>query len=241
MAGWILLALIFGIGVATGADKIFVGDFEKLDVEPSRKLPLAMSRDIASGRVQWRGFGVLNPFEEDGSLAQFSRYPKFARYLEEHGTEIKKRHVSQKNPASWYRTIDRIYPSLTLKPKLLFPDIKGEANVVYEEGRLYPHHNLYFLTSETWDLHALQAVMLSAVARLFVATYSTKMRGGYLRFQAQYVRRICIPHWKDVSETLRHTLIRAAKANDKEACDAAVANLYRLSIAERAALGIGSS
>ena len=26
------------------------------------------------------------------------------------------------------------------------------------------------------------------------------MRGGYLRFQAQYLRRIHIPHWKDVPE-----------------------------------------
>jgi hypothetical protein len=39
----------------------------------------------------------------------------------------------------------------------------------------------------------LQAVLLSAVTRLFVATYSTKMRGGFLRFQAQYLRRIRIP------------------------------------------------
>ena len=150
-----------GIGVATGADEIFVAKYDALDVEPSRKLPLAMSRDIASGTVKWRGYGVLNPFEEDGRLASFSDYPKFARYLEQHGEAIKRRHISQKNPGSWYRTIDRIYPSLTHKPKLLLPDIKGEANVVFEEGKLYPHHNLYVLTSDKWDLRALQAIMLS--------------------------------------------------------------------------------
>lgn len=65
----------------------------------------------------------------------------------------------------------------------MIPDIKGEAHVVFEDGNLYPHHNLYFVTSDEWDLRALQAVLLSAVTRLFVATYSTRMRGGFLRFR----------------------------------------------------------
>ena len=37
-----------GIGVATGADKAFIGPFAELDVEDDRKLPLAMTRDIQS-------------------------------------------------------------------------------------------------------------------------------------------------------------------------------------------------
>jgi len=230
-----------GIGVATGADRVFIAKFDELDVEPERKLPLAMSRDINSGVVKWRGYGVLNPFEDDGRLASFAAYPKFARYLEKHGAMIKQRHVSQKNPGNWYRTIDRIYPSLTWKPKLLFPDIKGEANVVYEAGQLYPHHNLYFLTSDSWDLHALQAVMLSAVARLFVATYSTKMRGGYLRFQAQYVRRIRLPEWCDVSSALRNELKAAAQTRDVDRCNATVRKLYKLSPAECQAIGMNGA
>lgn len=43
------------IGVATGADKAFIGDFETLDVEPSRKLPLVTTKDIMTGEVKWRG------------------------------------------------------------------------------------------------------------------------------------------------------------------------------------------
>ncbi len=58
-----------------------------------------------------------------------------------------------------------------------------------------PHHNLYYVISNTWDLRALQAVLLSGIAKFFVSTYSTKMRGGSLRFQAQYLRHICIPQW----------------------------------------------
>ena len=93
------------------------------------------------------------------------------------------------------------------------------------------------MTSDDWELRALQAVLLSAVTRLFVATYSTKMRGGFLRFQAQYLRRIRIPRWSDVSEPLRRELAKAAIKRDVQACNRAVFNLYGLSHEERSALG----
>ncbi len=187
-----------GIGVATGADKIYIAPYEELDVEVERKLPLVTTRDILTGTVQWRGLGVVNPFEENGVLADFARYPRFAAYLLKHQEALLKRHCAQKSNGSWYRTIDRITPSLAQQPKLLIPDIKGEANIVLDESGLYPHHNLYYITSRDWPLLALQRVLMSGVARLFVRAYSTKMRGGCLRFQAQYLRRIRLPKWADV-------------------------------------------
>lgn len=222
-----------GIGVATGADQVFIGPLDELDVEPDRKLPLVMTRDILTGTVAWRGLGVINPFGDDGKLVPLAAYPKLASYLEQHGTTIKARHVSKKNPNGWYRTIDRIYPELAKVPKLLIPDIKGEAHIVYEPGKLYPHHNLYFITSSDWNLRALQAVLMSDVTRIFIGLYSTKMRGGYLRFQAQYLRRLRVPHWRDVPESLRLELIAAAEARNSTACNAAVAKLYNLTKLEQ--------
>lgn len=218
-----------GIGVATGADKAFIGPMDELDVEPSRKLPLATTRDLDSGHVEWRGLGVVNPFEEDGSLASFKKYPKFAAYLMERQEQIAKRHVAKRDQARWYRTIDRITPSLAQCPKLLIPDIKGEALVAYEPGRLYPHHNLYYVVSDTWDLEALQAILLSDVARLFVATYSTKMRGGFLRFQAQYLRRIRIPAYQSLGAKDKKALISAARSLDKEKANTAAFKVYGIS------------
>ena len=226
-----------GIGVATGADQAYIGPFDELDVEDDRKQPLVMTRDIQNGTVEWRGFGVVNPFADDGGLVDLENYPRLKRYLETRKEVISGRHCAQKAPANWYRTIDRITPSLTAKPKLLVPDIKGEAHIVYEEGRLYPHHNLYFITADEWDLRALQAVLRSGIARLFVASYSTRMRGGFLRFQAQYLRRIRVPHWKDVPAAMRLELKQAAEAQDLAACNRAAFKLYGLSAIERAALG----
>ena len=226
-----------GIGVATGADKVFIGDFDALDVEPDRKLPLVTTDDIQSGEVQWRRKGVINPFAEDGSLVNLCNYPKLSNYVNARRDLIANRHCALKTPKNWYRTIDRINPSIASKPKLLIPDIKGEAHIVFEEGNLYPHHNLYYVTSDTWNLRALQAVLLSSVTRLFVSTYSTKMRGGYLRFQAQYLRRIRLPYWQDVPDNLRNDLIMAAKSRNLKACNCAAFRLYGLSGEERSILG----
>lgn len=221
-----------GIGVATGADKVFIAPITELDVEPSRKLPLATTKDIASGEVLWLGLGVINPFEDNGKLVDLAKYPKLCAYLERHRETIAGRHVARKAPANWYRTIDRITPALAERPKLLIPDIKGSAHVVYEGGRLYPHHNLYYVVSEEWDLRALQAVLLSSVAREFVTAYSTTMRGGFLRFQAQYLRRIRLPRWEVVPEAMRARLIHAAMSLDLPECDRAACDLYELTVEE---------
>lgn len=228
-----------GIGVATGADKAFIGPYDELDVEDDRKLPLVTTRDIHSGEVEWRGLGVVNPFADGGGLVDLGEYPRLRRYLEARKGQIARRQVAQRSPASWYRTLDRIHPALAGRPKLLIPDIKGEAHIVHEGGRLYPHHNLYFITSDQWDLRALQAVLSSGIAHLFVAAYSTRMRGDFLRFQAQYLRRIRLPPWPDVPRETVEAL-RAA-AGDADACNDAVSRLYGLSADERMALGGGAA
>ena len=229
-----------GIGVATGADKVYVGPYDELDVEKDRKLPLVMTKDIQAGHVEWHGKGVINPFNDDGGLVNLKKYPKLAAYLNRHKTVICNRNVAKRNSDRWYRTIDRITPAITHIPKLLIPDIKGEANIVYEEGKYYPHHNLYYITSETWDLKALQAVLLSDITRMFITTYSTKMRGGYLRFQAQYLRRIHIPHWKNVPADIRVKLKVAAKKRDIKECTTLTMDLYKLSTEERAILDMNN-
>ncbi len=227
-----------GIGVATGADSVYIGPYDSLDVEPDRKLPLAMTRDIDGGTVEWRGLGVINPFRDDGSLVNLADYPRLAHYFKQNEEKVRARNCAKKNPRGWYRTIDRIHPELKKQPKLLIPDIKGEPHIVYEEGHLYPHHNLYFITSSEWDLKALRAVLQSGIAKLFVSIYSTKMRGGYLRFQAQYLRRIRLPRWPEIPESIREALTDSACSGNIEARNRAVTALYRLTPEEASAIGI---
>lgn len=222
-----------GIGVATGADKVFIKPFETLDIEPDRKLPLATTKDIESGKVIWKGLGVVNPYQDDGSLVRLEEFPKLNTYLTEHRELITKRHVARSNPTGWYKTIDRIYAPLTKTEKLFIPDIKGAANIVYDKGELYPHHNLYYITSKTWDLRILQAFLLSGIATFFVSKYSPQMRGGYLRFQAQYLRRIRIPDNQRVTDSQKTQLRDAMATGDRREVTNLIFDFYDLSEEDR--------
>lgn len=222
-----------GIGVATGADKAFIGDFESLPVEQDRKLPLASTKDLKSGEIAWHGLGVVNPYKKDGGLVDLEEYPLLQNYLQQHYDDIVKRHCAKRNRKQWYKTIDRINPNLAKRPKLLIPDINGEARVVYEDGYLYPHHNLYYIVSDCWDLRALQAVLLSKITQMVIGLYTTKMRGGYPRYQAQYLRRIRLPAWDTVPSKIRDDLIVAACSKDLDLCTHVSCNLYKLSTADQ--------
>jgi len=83
------------------------------------------------------------------------------------------------------------------------------------------------VTSSTWDLQALATVLRSSIAVLFVSTYCVKMSGGFLRFQAQYLRRIRIPRWEAISKAQRAALI-AAEPTDRAAIDRATFAAYGL-------------
>jgi hypothetical protein len=206
-----------GIGVATGADKAFIAPLDQLDVEDDRKLPLATNKDMPRGELEWTGKGIVNPWADKGGLVDLDEYPKLAAWLEPYREQLSGRHTAKGDvDRKWYKTIDRITPSLAWEPKLLIPDIKGNGDAIaYDPGTLYPHHNLYFITSSTWNLRALQALLRSGIAQLFVDAYSVKLGGNYLRFQAQNLKRIRVPFWYDISESDQAAMIAAGEVGDK--------------------------
>ena len=73
-----------------------------------------------------------------GLVLPQGRIPKLKCYLQERYGQIAQRHIARKAPQNWYRTIDRIDPALTRREKLLIPDIKGDASIVYEGGEALP-------------------------------------------------------------------------------------------------------
>lgn len=227
-----------GIGVASGADKVYIGSDAELDVEPERKLPLLTRRDLRDNRIQWTGKFILNPYagQEGNDLVDIDAFPRFKAYLHRHRDAIERRHVAKKNPGAWFKTIDRIYPELTHTPKLVIPDIQGTHQVAYDSGEYYPHHNLYFITATEWDLRALQTVLRSRLARAFVATYSLRMRGDFLRFQAQYLRRIRLPPWSALTADQQDRLRALGESGDAEQIDQAVRRAYGIEEADWLAL-----
>lgn len=212
------------IGVATGCDRVLVVP-HGVDIEPDRLLPLVMRSDIEDGKVVNGRRFVINTYHEKGGVIDLADFPRLARYLEANKEALAKRHVAKKGD-KWFRTIDRVYPSLVTRPKLLIPDIAGANDVVFESGSYYPHHNLYFVVSDEWDMEVLGGLLSSRIALFFVWSYAVKMRGGYLRFQAQYLRRIRVPNPSSVPAALKRAIRSAFLARDFAKLDKLACSAY---------------
>lgn len=214
-----------GIGVATGADRVFVTTDPEL-VEPDRLLPLAMTADTRQGTLRWSGHYLVDPWAAGRGLVDLAAYPRLRTYLDAHREKLRGRHIARQRPRDWYRTIDPVHHQLTGEPKLYFPDMKLTSNPVLDRGETYPHHNLYYLTSKAWDLEVLGGLLLSRVAQLFIEAYCVRMRGGTLRFQAQYLRRIRVPDPDSLPEPVSGHLRQAFRARDRGAATAAAIEAY---------------
>lgn len=216
------------IGVATGADKTYI--VQDADIEADRLLPLAMVGDLGrNGGFRWSGNYLVNPWTEKGTLVDLGRYPKLKAYFEA-SPKLRERHVAKKSPQDWFRTIDKVSHPLTEKPKLLIQDMRASINPVLEEGGHYPHHNLYYLTSEKWDLEVLGGLLLSRIGQSFIHAYAVRMRGGTLRFQAQYLKKIRVPRPDSIKVAVADRLREAFRSRDEEAATEAAAEAYGIDL-----------
>ena len=219
-----------GIGVATGNDSIYVLPQLDQSIEAACQLPLLMAADIQPSGLTWSGHQLVNPFSDadDGSLRAFESYPGFAAYFLRHRDQIQKRHVAQKRPDSWYRTIDRVTRPLTVRPKLVIPDIQRGGIVGFDAGEFYPHHNVYWITSDGWNLRALQALLRSHLVLEQIRAYSVQLRGGAIRYQARVLRQVRVPAASKLSSDLITRLTAVAASNNQSAINAAAEEAFAL-------------
>jgi adenine-specific DNA-methyltransferase len=200
------------VGVATGAEDVYVISDPDL-VEPERRIPTLGAKETTLGGIAWRGRYLINPWEVDG-LVDLADYPLFAAYMRKHRKRLEQRHVAQRAPQVWWRTIDRIDPSIAARPKLLVPDLKERIHPVLDQGGFLPLHNTYYVTSESWDLAVLGGLLLSEIANLFVEAYSVRMANGYMRVSAQYLRRVRLPRPADLTASVEKELCAAFWSRD---------------------------
>jgi adenine-specific DNA-methyltransferase len=190
-------------------------------------LPLAMASDLKAGRVEWSGRYLVNPWNEQG-LIDLQAYPRFEAYLRPHYDLLTSRHTAKERPLQWHKTIDRVNLRLFTKDKLYIADIKDRLLPTLDLGQTYPQHNLYWITSDAWDLRVLGGLLMSAVGEFFIHCYGVRMRGGFLRFQAQYLRRIRVPAPKNISPELAQTLRQAFDTQDVALATKAALRAYKI-------------
>jgi hypothetical protein len=218
-----------GIGVATGNDSVFITKDANL-VEPSRLLKLGMAGDITEGSMKWSGNYLVDPWDQHG-LVELDHFPMLREYFEKHAAQLKRRHTAARNLRGWYKTIDRVTHSLSGTPKLYVADIRNRLDPVLDTGETYPHHNLYFIQSDIWDLEVLGGLLMSDVGQFFIESYGVRMRGGYLRFQAQYLRRIRVPLPHVLSGDQADALRTAFRSRSREAASRVALQVYGIEAA----------
>jgi hypothetical protein len=206
-----------GIGVATGADDVFIRRGLDESIEAECQLPLVLAADISPEKIDWSGHYLINPYDpaDDGRLRDLDAFPGLAAYFERHQNALLKRHVAKKRRENWYRTIDRVSLALAAKPKLVIPDIQAGGVVGYENGKLYPHHNVYWVTSQGWNLRVLQALLRSKMVLTQIQAFSVQMRGGSLRYQAQVLRKVRLPMASAIPANISRMLQEASSKSDQ--------------------------
>lgn len=214
-------ATVAGIGVATGADDIYIRRGKDPAIEDRCQLPLIMAGDISPSQISWSGHYLIDPFdsESETGLRDLAANPGLARYFEAHRAALQARHVAKKRPYAWYRTIDRVTHSLATKPKLVIPDIQAGGVVGYDAGSYYPHHNVYWITSDGWNLQVLQALLRSTLVLEQIRAHSVQMRGGSMRYQTQVLRKVRLPQAESIPTTIARKLAALAGTSDQTALD----------------------
>ncbi|MGH3275909.1 MAG: Eco57I restriction-modification methylase domain-containing protein, partial [Streptosporangiaceae bacterium] len=105
-----------GIGVATGADRVFITR-DHGAAEPDRMVPLAMTADTRDGVLRWSGHYLVDPWKTGGGLVDLDSYPRLRAHFEQRRAELQGRNVVQRAPENWYRTIDPVHHELASRPK----------------------------------------------------------------------------------------------------------------------------
>lgn len=183
-----------GIGVATGADSVFISRELPEKVEEELILPGINARDLRGDRFKWQGEYLLNPYKKDGSLVNLKDYPRASAYLEQHKEKLSSRHIAKNSPSRWYKTIDRISPELLSQPKILLPDMSGNTYVFVDKGEYYPLHNIYYIIGASSTLlRLLAAFLMSDFVRNQLLAVTNKMNGGFPRWQSQHLRKLRLP------------------------------------------------
>jgi methylase of polypeptide subunit release factors len=227
------------IGAATGSNKVYIvgSDYVGSEIEEERLLPVITASELKGGSILWRKKYLINTYDKNGVI-YLDDYPKLSIYLNSHKEDLCRRHVAGKDSAKWFKTIDRVYEERAKLEKLLIPDISSNPIVLYDKGEYHPNNSIYYICSEEWDLQALRVILLSSLTKLFISIYSTKIANGYLRFQAQHLRKLRLPNWSDIDPVLQRNLVISGKNDNIDSFNELTCKVYQLTKKEKSILGI---
>jgi hypothetical protein len=195
-------------GILTGLNEAFVIDEatrEKLitgDPKSAELIkPWLRGRDIKKWKAEWAGLYLITipssankewPWSKEKTEAKarqiFAKnYPAIHQHLSGHEDKLKKR---DDQGQFWWELRSCAYYEGFERPKIVYPDIAQASEFTYDTNGFFLGNTAYIIPiNETW----LLGVLNSKLIWWFYLNLSSMIRGGFVRFIAQYMEQLPIP------------------------------------------------
>ena len=186
------------VGLATGADRIFVNPPAEAQIEPELLVPFVLSRNLKEDRRIHTTDVLLNTWDPSRPERpiRLKDWPNASIYLNKNRGKLGLRYVAKKNPHHWYRLIDHLDPQLLEKKKLIFPSLRRKLEVYFDSGTCIPHHNCYFAFKTSEDgpsLMTIGALLSSAVVDDLISVLAIRFNGRASRLLKSSFLEIPMP------------------------------------------------
>ncbi|MFX0091845.1 MAG: Eco57I restriction-modification methylase domain-containing protein [Candidatus Hodarchaeota archaeon] len=186
------------VGIATGADKVFINPPSEAQIESDLLTPIVLSHTLKDNHHIKKTDDLLNTWDPDNpsKLIELNDWPNTSRYLDEHKKKLISRYIAKRNPILWYRLIDHPDLKILEEEKLVFPSLRRSLEVYFDDGICIPHHNCYYAvkTSEgSPSLKAIGALLSSNTVRDLASVLAIQFNGKARRLMKSSFLEIPMP------------------------------------------------
>ena len=183
-------------GLATGADKVFVVDRDKIpdEVDDRWVWPTVAGRQLRKFDGPYTDSVFLCPYKEGGELADEDELGEFLTWLEQHRDRLEDRSCVEKGKR-WYAWHENPPMEDILQPKIVFRDIDKEPTFWAENrGDVVPKHSVYYaVPKDSVPFGRVLEYLNSPEARMWMEANCQKAHNGYYRLQSRVLEDLPVP------------------------------------------------
>ncbi len=194
-------------GILTGLNEAFVIDGamrERLIAEDPKSVelikPWLRGRDIKKWKAEWAGLYLITipssanrewPWsaartEKEAHGVFAKTYPAVCKHVLRWEDKLRKRDDQGRY---WWELRSCAYYEEFNRPKIVYADIAQASNFAFDERGSFTGNTVYFIpTDEVW----LSGLLNSSLIWWYYLNVSASIRGGFVRFFSEYVRKIPI-------------------------------------------------
>jgi hypothetical protein len=191
------LCVRISVGVATGADSVFVRRVDELPASLRRfAYPTVSGRELRPTTIEVpRSRVMLVPYDANGRLLPQEKLGSLGTYLG--GDEVKRRLLARTcvRRKPWYAFHETPALREMLRPKILCKDIGSAPQFwVDRAGEIVPRHSVYYMVPrEPRLIDSIVDYLRSPVAHRWLDRNCQRAAKGFLRLQSRALQRLPVP------------------------------------------------